>query len=149
MCCPSRCSQPLTTPSPPVPPGPSLSPQQQVPLNQPSLGPSPAKITWFEPHLFFFCGLSVQHRLDYVEEYQNLVTNSETMGIEVFSIPKVGLFAAMANRITPPGSAIYRWMDGKFVHYQNIPTHQAQSWKYFTIGKKVSLPEMCPHVSVY
>ncbi|NXU01943.1 TSEAR protein, partial [Buphagus erythrorhynchus] len=83
--------------------------------------------------------LEVQHRLDYVEEYQNLVTNSETMGIEVFTIPKVGLFAAMANRITPPGSAIYRWMDGKFVHYQNIPTHQAQSWKYFTIGKKVSL----------
>ncbi|OWK51127.1 Thrombospondin-type laminin G domain and EAR repeat-containing protein [Lonchura striata] len=83
--------------------------------------------------------LEVQHRLDYVEEHQNLVTNSETMGIEVFSIPKVGLFAAMANRITPPGSAIYRWTDGKFVHYQNIPTHQAQSWKYFTIGKKIFL----------
>uniref|UniRef100_A0A8D2P6U1 Thrombospondin type laminin G domain and EAR repeats n=1 Tax=Zosterops lateralis melanops TaxID=1220523 RepID=A0A8D2P6U1_ZOSLA len=83
--------------------------------------------------------LEVQHRLDYVEEYQNLVTNSETMGIEVFSIPKVGLFAAMANRITPPGSAIYRWTDGKFVHYQNIPTYQAQSWKYFTIGKKIFL----------
>ncbi|NXC61524.1 TSEAR protein, partial [Aleadryas rufinucha] len=82
--------------------------------------------------------LEVQHRLDYVEEYQNLVTNSETMGIEVFTIPKVGLFAATANRLTPPGSAIYRWTDGKFVHYQNIPTYQAQSWKYFTIGKKIS-----------
>ncbi|XP_053807885.1 thrombospondin-type laminin G domain and EAR repeat-containing protein isoform X2 [Vidua chalybeata] len=81
----------------------------------------------------------VQHRLDYVEEYQNLVTNSETMGIEVFTIPRVGLFAAMANRLTPPGSAIYRWTDGKFVHYQNIPTYQAQSWKYFTIGKKIFL----------
>ncbi|NXO39630.1 TSEAR protein, partial [Locustella ochotensis] len=87
----------------------------------------------------FFCGFPVRHRLDYVEEYQNLVTNSEAMGIEVFTIPKVGLFAAMANRLTPPGSAIYRWTDGKFVHYQNIPTHQAQSWKYFTIGKKIFL----------
>ncbi|KAJ7421356.1 Thrombospondin-type laminin G domain and EAR repeat-containing protein [Willisornis vidua] len=81
----------------------------------------------------------VKHRLDYVEEYQNLVTNSETMGIEVFTIPKVGLFAATANRISPPGSAIYKWTDGKFVPYQNIPTYQAQSWKYFTIGKKIFL----------
>lgn len=68
------------------------------------------------------------------------MTNSETMGVEVFTIPKVGLFAATANRYTPPGSAIYKWTDGKFVPYQNIPTYQAQSWKYFTIGKKVSLP---------
>ncbi|NXT70968.1 TSEAR protein, partial [Chaetops frenatus] len=83
--------------------------------------------------------LEAQHRLDYLEEHQNLVTNSETMGIEVFTIPKVGLFAAVANRVTPPGSAIYRWTDGKFVHYQNIPTYQAQSWKYFTIGKKIFL----------
>ncbi|KFZ58018.1 Thrombospondin-type laminin G domain and EAR repeat-containing protein, partial [Podiceps cristatus] len=71
--------------------------------------------------------------------WENLVTNSETMGIEVFTIPKVGLFAATANRYTPPGSAIYKWTDGKFVPYQNIPTYQAQSWKYFTIGKKIFL----------
>lgn len=99
-----------------------------------------------------FCGLPVKQRLDYVEEYQNLVTNSETMGVEVFTIPKVGLFAATANRYTPPGSAIYKWTDGKFVPYQNIPTYQAQSWKYFTIGKKVSQPGrliQCLHISVY
>ncbi|XP_075363858.1 thrombospondin-type laminin G domain and EAR repeat-containing protein isoform X3 [Mycteria americana] len=83
--------------------------------------------------------LEVKQQLDYVEEYQNLVTNSETMGVEVFTIPKVGLFAATANRYTPPGSAIYKWTDGKFVSYQNIPTYQAQSWKYFTIGKKIFL----------
>ncbi|XP_051482508.1 thrombospondin-type laminin G domain and EAR repeat-containing protein [Apus apus] len=83
--------------------------------------------------------LEVKQRLDYVEEYQNLVTNSETMGVEVFTIPKVGLFAATANRYSPPGSAIYKWTDGKFVPYQNIPTYQAQSWKYFTIGKKIFL----------
>lgn len=87
----------------------------------------------------FLCGVPVKQRLDYVEEYQNLATNSETMGVEVFTIPKVGLFAATANRYTPPGSAVYKWTDGKFVPYQNIPTYQAQSWKYFTIGKKVSL----------
>ncbi|NXG50802.1 TSEAR protein, partial [Psilopogon haemacephalus] len=83
--------------------------------------------------------LEVKQRLDYVEEYQNLVTNSETMGVEIFTIPKVGLFAATANRYTLPGSAIYKWTDGKFVPYQNIPTYQAQSWKYFTIGKKIFL----------
>uniref|UniRef100_A0A8D0H4B1 Thrombospondin type laminin G domain and EAR repeats n=1 Tax=Sphenodon punctatus TaxID=8508 RepID=A0A8D0H4B1_SPHPU len=83
--------------------------------------------------------LEVKERLDYVEDYQNLVTNSETMGIEIFVIPKMGLFGATANRYTPPGSAIYRWTDGKFVPYQNIPTYQAQSWKYFTIGKKIFL----------
>ncbi|XP_074955722.1 thrombospondin-type laminin G domain and EAR repeat-containing protein isoform X2 [Phalacrocorax aristotelis] len=82
---------------------------------------------------------AVKQRLDYVEEYQNLVTNSETMGVEVFTIPKVGLFAATANRYTPPGSAIYKWTDGKFAPYQNIATYQAQSWKYFTIGKKIFL----------
>ncbi|KFP20664.1 Thrombospondin-type laminin G domain and EAR repeat-containing protein, partial [Egretta garzetta] len=83
--------------------------------------------------------LEVKQRLDYVEEHQNLATNSETMGVEVFNIPKVGLFAATANRHSPPGSAIYKWTDGKFVPYQNIPTYQAQSWKYFTIGKKIFL----------
>ncbi|XP_030431667.1 thrombospondin-type laminin G domain and EAR repeat-containing protein [Gopherus evgoodei] len=83
--------------------------------------------------------LEVKERLDYVEEYQNLMTNSETMGIEIFGIPKVGFFAATANRYTPPGSAIYKWTDGKFQSYQNIPTNQAQSWCYFTIGKKIFL----------
>ncbi|NXE85244.1 TSEAR protein, partial [Cochlearius cochlearius] len=83
--------------------------------------------------------LEVKQRLDYVEEHQNLATNSETMGVEVFTIPKVGLFAATASRHSPPGSAIYKWTDGKFVPYQTIPTYQAQSWKYFTVGKKVSL----------
>uniref|UniRef100_A0A674IHY7 Thrombospondin type laminin G domain and EAR repeats n=1 Tax=Terrapene triunguis TaxID=2587831 RepID=A0A674IHY7_9SAUR len=83
--------------------------------------------------------LEVKERLDYVEEYQNLMTNSETMGIEIFIIPKVGFFAATANRYTSPGSAIYKWTDGKFQSYQNIPTYQAQSWRYFTIGKKAFL----------
>uniref|UniRef100_A0A4X2LHZ0 Thrombospondin type laminin G domain and EAR repeats n=1 Tax=Vombatus ursinus TaxID=29139 RepID=A0A4X2LHZ0_VOMUR len=76
-------------------------------------------------------------KLDYVEEYQSLSTPSETLGIEVFTIPHVGLLAAAANR--QASSTIYKWVDGKFVSYQILATHQAQAWKYFTIGKKVFL----------
>uniref|UniRef100_K7GDR1 Thrombospondin type laminin G domain and EAR repeats n=1 Tax=Pelodiscus sinensis TaxID=13735 RepID=K7GDR1_PELSI len=83
--------------------------------------------------------LEARERLDYVEEYQNLMTNSETLGVEIFVIPKVGLFAATANRHSPPGSAVYKWTNGKFLSYQNILTSQAQSWCYFTIGNKIFL----------
>uniref|UniRef100_A0A8C7DWW0 Thrombospondin type laminin G domain and EAR repeats n=1 Tax=Naja naja TaxID=35670 RepID=A0A8C7DWW0_NAJNA len=83
--------------------------------------------------------LEVEERLDYLEEYQRLATNSETLGIEIFVIPMVGLFVATANRFTPPGSAIYKWIDEKFVPYQNLPTYQAQSWEFFTVGKKLFL----------
>ncbi|XP_052501756.1 thrombospondin-type laminin G domain and EAR repeat-containing protein [Budorcas taxicolor] len=81
--------------------------------------------------------LAAKERLDYVEEHQSLFTNSETLGIEVFVIPETGLFVATANRKTT--SVIYKWTDGKFASYQDIPTHQAQSWRHFTIGKKVFL----------
>lgn len=39
-------------------------------------------------------------RLDYVEDYQDLYTSSETFDIEVFSIPFEGLFMATANRFS-------------------------------------------------
>ncbi|XP_023418277.1 thrombospondin-type laminin G domain and EAR repeat-containing protein [Cavia porcellus] len=81
--------------------------------------------------------LAAKVKLDYVEEHQSLFTNSETLGLEVFGIPQVGLFLATANRKAT--SAIYKWTDGKFVSYQNIATHQAQSWRHFTIGKKIFL----------
>lgn len=71
-----------------------------------------------------------------MEEYQSLHTNSETLGLEVFIVPEAGLFMATANRKAT--SAIYKWMDGKFASYQNIPTQQAQSWRQFTIGRKAS-----------
>nr|XP_031306548.1 thrombospondin-type laminin G domain and EAR repeat-containing protein [Camelus dromedarius] len=78
--------------------------------------------------------LAAKERLDYVEEHQSLFTDSETLGIEVFAIPEAGLFIATANRKAT--STIYKWTDGKFASYQDIPTHQAQSWRHFTIGKK-------------
>lgn len=88
---------------------------------------------------------AAREKLDYVEEQQSLLTTSETLGLEVFAIPEAGLFVAAANRKAT--SAIYKWTDGKFSSYQNIRTHQAQSWRHFTIGKKASV---CPAtVSVF
>ncbi|XP_037380666.1 thrombospondin-type laminin G domain and EAR repeat-containing protein [Talpa occidentalis] len=81
--------------------------------------------------------LTGKEKLDYVEEHQSLHTTSETLGIEVFAIPQAGLFVATANRRAR--SAIYRWTDGQFTAFQEIPTHQAQSWRHFTIGRKVFL----------
>lgn len=80
---------------------------------------------------------AAREKLDYVEEQQSLLTTSETLGLEVFAIPEAGLFVAAANRKAT--SAIYKWTDGKFASYQNIRTHQAQSWRHFTIGKKASV----------
>lgn len=37
-------------------------------------------------------------RLDYVEDYQDLYTPSETFDVELFSIQSQGLFMAAANR---------------------------------------------------
>lgn len=81
-----------------------------------------------------------KEKLDFVEEHQSLFTRSETLGIEVFAIPGAGLFLATANRKAT--SAIYRWTDGKFAAYQDFRTHQAQSWRHFTIGRQASPPSM-------
>uniref|UniRef100_A0A8C5M430 Thrombospondin type laminin G domain and EAR repeats n=1 Tax=Leptobrachium leishanense TaxID=445787 RepID=A0A8C5M430_9ANUR len=83
--------------------------------------------------------LERKEKLDYVEEYQNLATASETMGLEIFFIPEMGHFAVMANRNNQPGSVLYRWIDGKFKVHQYFVTYQAQAWKHFTIGKRIFL----------
>ncbi|XP_043550411.1 thrombospondin-type laminin G domain and EAR repeat-containing protein [Chiloscyllium plagiosum] len=80
-----------------------------------------------------------KERLDYVENYQNLVTNSETLDVEIFEIPNIGLFAATANRKPQPGSTIFKWLNGRFEPYQNITTYEAQAWKHFSIGPEVFL----------
>ncbi|MFT7818143.1 thrombospondin-type laminin G domain and EAR repeat-containing protein-like, partial [Arapaima gigas] len=80
--------------------------------------------------------LQKKERLDYVEDYQDLYTRSETFDIEVFHIPSVGLFAATANRESRPGSGIYKWTEGKFKLYQNMSTSEALAWKFFTVGNK-------------
>ncbi|TWW80194.1 Thrombospondin-type laminin G domain and EAR repeat-containing protein [Takifugu flavidus] len=81
--------------------------------------------------------LQKTERLDYVEDYQDLYTSSETFDIEVFSIPFEGLFMATANRGSWYGSAVYKWRNGSFQLYQNISTREARAWKHFTINSKV------------
>ncbi|XP_075871955.1 thrombospondin-type laminin G domain and EAR repeat-containing protein-like isoform X2 [Nelusetta ayraudi] len=78
-------------------------------------------------------------RLDYVEDYQDLYTPSETFDVELFSIQSQGLFMAAANRDSRSGSGIYRWTDGSFQLYQNISTREARAWKHFTIDEEVFL----------
>ncbi|XP_014898713.1 thrombospondin-type laminin G domain and EAR repeat-containing protein [Poecilia latipinna] len=80
-----------------------------------------------------------KERLDYVEDYQDFYTRSETLDVELFSIPSEGLFMAAANRDSRPGSGIYKWINGSFQLYQNVSTQEAQAWKYFTIDDKVFL----------
>ncbi|XP_068457620.1 thrombospondin-type laminin G domain and EAR repeat-containing protein-like isoform X2 [Clinocottus analis] len=105
-------------------------------------------LLWFNARgkgLFVCDGLSWrtllqnQERLDYVEDYQDLYTSSETFDVEVFSIPSEGLFMAAANRDARPGSGIYRWRNGSFQLHQNISTQEARAWKHFTIGEQIFL----------
>uniref|UniRef100_A0A3Q3AY39 Thrombospondin-type laminin G domain and EAR repeats b n=1 Tax=Kryptolebias marmoratus TaxID=37003 RepID=A0A3Q3AY39_KRYMA len=74
--------------------------------------------------------LQNKERLDYVEDYQDLFTRSETFDVEIFSIPSEGLFMAAANRYQSPP----QWTDGSFQLYQNISTQEARAWKHFTIS---------------
>ena len=90
--------------------------------------------------MLVLCDSAEKKRLDYVEDYQDLYTRSETFDIEVFQISSIGLFMATANRQSRPGSGIYKWVDGKFELYQNISTFEARAWKYFTIDNKVCVP---------
>ncbi|XP_034043148.1 thrombospondin-type laminin G domain and EAR repeat-containing protein-like [Thalassophryne amazonica] len=80
-----------------------------------------------------------KERLDYVEDYQDLYTSSETFDMDVFSIPSEGLFMAVANRDCRPGSGIYKWRNGSFQIYQNISTQEARAWKKFTIRNTIFL----------
>ncbi|XP_040004914.1 thrombospondin-type laminin G domain and EAR repeat-containing protein [Xiphias gladius] len=83
--------------------------------------------------------LQNKERLDYVEDYQDLYTSSETFDVEVFSIPSEGLFMAAANRDSLSGSSVYKWRNGSFQLYQNISTQEARAWKHFTIDDKIFL----------
>ncbi|XP_023253038.1 thrombospondin-type laminin G domain and EAR repeat-containing protein [Seriola lalandi dorsalis] len=83
--------------------------------------------------------LQNKERLDYIENYQDLYTSSETFDVEVFSIPCEGLFLAAANRDSVSGSGIYKWRNETFQLYQNISTQEARAWKHFTIDDKIFL----------
>uniref|UniRef100_A0A3B3S923 Thrombospondin-type laminin G domain and EAR repeats a n=1 Tax=Paramormyrops kingsleyae TaxID=1676925 RepID=A0A3B3S923_9TELE len=83
--------------------------------------------------------LQEREKLDYLEDHQDLHTLSETLDIELFHVPSLGLFAAMANWESSFGSRIYKWTDGKFQLYQNISTSEALAWKFFTVDDKMFL----------
>ncbi|KAM3608165.1 uncharacterized protein V6R79_020260 [Siganus canaliculatus] len=113
----------------------------------PCSGPERGQL-WFDAQnkgLFLCDGLTWTtllqgaERLDYVEDYQDLYTSSETFDMELFSIPSEGLFMAAANRDSRSGSGIYQWRNGSFQLHQNISTQEARAWKHFTIDGKVFL----------
>uniref|UniRef100_A0A3P8UD37 Thrombospondin type laminin G domain and EAR repeats n=1 Tax=Cynoglossus semilaevis TaxID=244447 RepID=A0A3P8UD37_CYNSE len=81
----------------------------------------------------------VLERLDYVEDFQDIYTSSETFDVEVFFIPSEGLFMAAANKDSLSGSGVYKWTNGSFQLYQNISTQEARAWKHFTIDEKIFL----------
>uniref|UniRef100_A0A668A9E3 Thrombospondin type laminin G domain and EAR repeats n=1 Tax=Myripristis murdjan TaxID=586833 RepID=A0A668A9E3_9TELE len=132
--------------------GPVTGPAYEAELR---VGPAPPPCSgtqqgqlWFSPERrgLFICTantwiplLQNQQRLDYVEDYQDVYTSSETFDVEVFPVPSEGLFMATANRDSRPGSGIYRWRAGRFELYQNISTQEARAWKHFTIDDKLFL----------
>ncbi|AWP13685.1 putative thrombospondin-type laminin G domain and EAR repeat-containing protein-like [Scophthalmus maximus] len=83
--------------------------------------------------------LQTEQRLDYVDDYQDLYTSSETFDVELFSIPSEGLFMAAANRDSLSGSGVYKWRNGSFQLFQNISTQEARAWKHFTVDDKIFL----------
>uniref|UniRef100_A0A8C2ZLX7 Thrombospondin type laminin G domain and EAR repeats n=1 Tax=Cyclopterus lumpus TaxID=8103 RepID=A0A8C2ZLX7_CYCLU len=93
--------------------------------------------------------LQNQERLDYVEDYQDLYTSSETFDVEIFSIPSEGLFMAAANRDSRPGSGIYQWRNGSFQLHQNISTQEARAWKHFTIGEYLATNDSIPPHQIF
>ncbi|KAG7233603.1 hypothetical protein INR49_006818 [Caranx melampygus] len=103
---------------------------------------------WLDPERrsLFMCDglrwkklLQSEQRLDYVENYQDLYTSSETFDVELFSIPSEGLFMAAANRDSVSGSGIFKWRNGSFQLYQYINTQEARAWKHFTINNQIFL----------
>ncbi|KAM9804828.1 LOW QUALITY PROTEIN: thrombospondin-type laminin G domain and EAR repeat-containing protein-like [Neosynchiropus ocellatus] len=143
-------------------------PQDQcgdVSRSRPPCSPEQKHQLWFDTRSLFACDgvtwrslLTRVPRLDYVLDYQDLVTSSETFDVEVFSVPSEGIFMAAANRLAPArcgtgdvrcaptllfpgrdsraGSGVYRWTRGSFQLHQNISTQEARAWKHFSIDSQ-------------
>ncbi|XP_076823852.1 thrombospondin-type laminin G domain and EAR repeat-containing protein-like isoform X2 [Clavelina lepadiformis] len=77
-------------------------------------------------------------RMDYIVDYDDIVTNNFTLSVEHFTIPDEGDFVATANYddMISNMSHIYLWNQtlSKFVHFQSIKTQSAMMWKFFQIG---------------
>ncbi|XP_053732225.1 thrombospondin-type laminin G domain and EAR repeat-containing protein-like isoform X2 [Synchiropus splendidus] len=111
--------------------------------SRPPCSPETKNQLWFDTRSLFTCDgvtwrslLTRSPRLDYVLDYQDLITSSETFDVEVFSLPAEGVFMAAANRDSRTGSGIYRWTRGSFQLHQNISTREARAWKHFSIDSQ-------------
>ncbi|KAM8857464.1 thrombospondin-type laminin G domain and EAR repeat-containing protein-like [Synchiropus picturatus] len=111
--------------------------------SRPPCSPEAENQLWFDTRSLFACDgatwrslLTRSPRLDYVLDYQDLITSSETFDVEVFSLPAEGVFMAAANRDSRTGSGIYRWTRGSFQLHQNISTREARAWKHFSIDSQ-------------
>ncbi|XP_064646253.1 thrombospondin-type laminin G domain and EAR repeat-containing protein-like [Lineus longissimus] len=86
---------------------------------------------------------SPKEKLDYPVWHQNLPSASPFADLEVFTIENEGLFMVAAaykdNFQGKLDSPIYKWIKGKFEHYQNISTNSAMCWEHFSIGKQFFL----------
>ena len=78
-------------------------------------------------------------RMDYVIDYEDIITDNFTVSMETFVIPGEGLFLATANNddLKRNMSLIFKW-DGKtFTKFQEIKTQSAMIWKFFEIDFEV------------
>uniref|UniRef100_H2ZI20 Laminin G domain-containing protein n=1 Tax=Ciona savignyi TaxID=51511 RepID=H2ZI20_CIOSA len=82
-------------------------------------------------------------RMDYVIDFADIDTHSNTTSIEIFEIPNTGWFLATANMDTRGRnrSEIFRWdpIGQKFDHHQFVRSQSATRWKYFEIGPEYFL----------
>lgn len=85
-----------------------------------------------------------KREFDYLEVYQDIVTPSAAIDVELFHLPGEGMFAVFANSDSGGDggqgvSGLYRWVDKNFRPYQRLPSVSAQSWCHFTIDSNVSI----------
>jgi len=82
----------------------------------------------------YFCPTGSE-RMDYVIDYEDIITNNYTVSIEQFTIPGEGLFIATANNDDhrKNHSNIFKWDGKKFKMFQSVKTHSAVMWKFFQI----------------
>ena len=110
----------------------------------------------FELFLLYFIlhvsDTTVRRELDYLEVYQDIVTPSAAIDVELFHLPGEGLFAVFANSDSGSEgeqgvSGLYRWLDNTFRPYQRLPSVSAQSWCHFNIDSNVSEQNVITAVS--
>ena len=86
--------------------------------------------------------------MDYVIDYEDIITNSSTISIELFTIPGEGLFIVTANNNSigvdeKNRSAVFKWNGEKFEKHQKLATNSVIVTKFFTIDYVVCISIFC------